>query len=178
MITPDWEDINKLESQNKQMRVWIEQQGQYIKALQRSIPPALLEDLEPHLPTLPNIPESLDLYVPQRMLKNPVEDIEPLFRFSEIKRKVPEVPPRLPPTPVEETEPVGFPENKKLPLPMAPLRGSSLALRTATHAKFLAQNGESLNHNDQNLNQDIACFSYLCHPDMLQDDDQAGASFY
>ena len=101
MITPDWEDINKLDSQNKQLRFWLEQQRKYIKALQRSIPPALLEDLEPNLPTLPNIPESLDLHEPQRMLKNPVEDIQPLFKFSDkrkLKSQGPALPPRISPS--------------------------------------------------------------------------------
>jgi hypothetical protein len=93
MISPNWEDVNKLEEQNKQMRIWIEQQTNYIEALKRAIPTALMEDWEPTLPTLPNIPKSLALCTPERMLKNPVDASQGFSVSFPDKIALPPVPP-------------------------------------------------------------------------------------
>jgi hypothetical protein len=163
MIGADWEDINKLDEQNKNLRILVEQQEQYIKALRRSIPSALLEDLEPHLPALPEIPQSLDLHEPQRMLKNPVKDSQPLFKFLKVKKGPPKAP-SLPPTPVDDSENSGFSTIKRIlapPTPILPPRDSSLHIRAPTvdfgdhyngYSEHPAKSGESSNHNKHSLN--------------------------
>lgn len=77
MATPSWDDINKLQEQNIQMWMWIGEQKTYIKALMRAIPEALMEDLASTLPSLPDIPESLALWQPRRILNSPIDDSRP-----------------------------------------------------------------------------------------------------
>lgn len=75
--TPSWDDINKLQEQNMQMWMWIGEQKTYIKALTRAIPTALMEDLASNLPPLPDIPESLALWQPRRILNSPIDESRP-----------------------------------------------------------------------------------------------------
>lgn len=120
MATPRWDDVNKLLEQNMKMRLWIEEQREYIKALIRAVPPSLIEDLQLSLPSFPDVPESLDICEPRRMLNSPIDDSRISFPSK------PELPPRgssktamklmrhsfplnvtttySPPTPIEEVE--------------------------------------------------------------------------